>query len=75
MVVQVRNLDEGAELESVAHTAGPLMSLAEGADRIVAQAGLSAGFALSAILPFGRGVYCDDFKSEASRAEFSVRKR
>ncbi|MGZ4726096.1 MAG: diguanylate cyclase domain-containing protein [Acidimicrobiales bacterium] len=31
VVVQVRNLDEGAELESVAHTDGPLMSLAEAA--------------------------------------------
>ena len=31
VVVQVRNLDEGAELESVAHTDGPLLSLAEAA--------------------------------------------
>ena len=31
VVVQVRNLDEGAELESVAKTQGPLLSLAEAA--------------------------------------------
>ncbi len=31
VVVQVRNLDEGAELESVAKTEGPLLSLAEAA--------------------------------------------
>ena len=31
VVVQVRNLDEGAELDSLAHTDGPLLSLAEAA--------------------------------------------
>jgi diguanylate cyclase (GGDEF)-like protein/PAS domain S-box-containing protein len=31
IVVQVRNLDQGAEVESLAHTDGPLLSLAEAA--------------------------------------------
>ncbi|HTP76221.1 MAG TPA: DUF4231 domain-containing protein [Rhizomicrobium sp.] len=52
----------------------PLLStvsaLAEGADRIVADAGLAAGFPLSAILPFWRGDYRDDFSCEDSRAAF-----
>jgi hypothetical protein len=45
-------------------------SLAEGSDRIVAAAGLAAGFALEAILPFGRAEYARDFGTEASRREF-----
>ncbi|MEI9886241.1 MAG: DUF4231 domain-containing protein [Rhizomicrobium sp.] len=47
-------------------------SLAEGADRIVAGAGLAAGYVLSAILPFARDVYRDDFSSEESRAAFDT---
>lgn len=45
-------------------------ALAEGADRIVAGTGLDAGYALSAILPFARDVYENDFGSPRSRAEF-----
>jgi hypothetical protein len=45
-------------------------SLAEGADRLVAEAGQSAGFALEAVLPFGRAEYARDFASAASRAVF-----
>ena len=44
--------------------------LAEGADRIVAEAGLAAGFELEVILPFGRADYADDFVTQASRARF-----
>ena len=45
-------------------------SLAEGADRIVAEAGLAAGFALDAIVPFARADYRGDFESAPSRTEF-----
>ena len=45
-------------------------SLAEGSDRIVAQAGLAAGFGLQAVLPFARAEYARDFATAASRAEF-----
>jgi hypothetical protein len=45
-------------------------SLAEGSDRIVAEAGLAAGFALQVALPFNRAEYVLDFETPASRAEF-----
>jgi hypothetical protein len=45
-------------------------SLAEGSDRIVAEAGLAAGFALQAVLPFNRAEYARDFETPASRREF-----
>jgi hypothetical protein len=45
-------------------------SLAEGSDRIVAAAGLAAGFALQAVLPFNRAEYARDFETQASRKEF-----
>jgi hypothetical protein len=45
-------------------------SLAEGSDRIVAEAGLAASFELEVILPFGRADYADDFETLASRARF-----
>jgi hypothetical protein len=47
-------------------------SLAEGSDRIVAEAGLAAGFALQAILPFARAEYERDFETEMSRREFDA---
>lgn len=47
-------------------------SLAEGSDRIVAEAGLAAGFALQAILPFARAEYERDFGTEMSRREFEA---
>jgi len=47
-------------------------SLAEGSDRIVAEAGLAAGFALQAILPFARAEYERDFETEMSRREFET---
>jgi hypothetical protein len=45
-------------------------ALAEGADRIVAEAGLRAGASLEVILPARREVYEQDFETEASKAEF-----
>ncbi len=45
-------------------------SLAEGADRIVAAAGLEAGCRLRAVLPLARAEYARDFETAASRDEF-----
>jgi hypothetical protein len=56
-----------------ANTASALVivsSLAEGSDRIVAAAGLAAGFALQVVLPFNRAEYARDFETQASRTEF-----
>lgn len=47
-----------------------MSSLAEGSDRIVAAAGLAAGFALEVVLPFARTEYARDFETAASRQEF-----
>ena len=47
-----------------------ISALAEGADRIVAQAAIDAVLPLNAILPFARAEYRKDFASESSRAEF-----
>jgi hypothetical protein len=44
--------------------------IAEGADRIVAQAGLSWGADLQCPLPFDADEYSKDFESEGSREEF-----
>ena len=56
-----------------ANTASVLVivsSLAEGSDRIVAEAGLAAGIALQAVLPFDRAEYERDFETPMSRSEF-----
>ena len=56
-----------------ANTASALVivsSLAEGSDRIVAAAGLAAGFALQAVLPFEKAEYERDFETQMSRREF-----
>jgi hypothetical protein len=45
-------------------------SLAEGSDRIVAAAGLAAGFALQAVLPLEKTEYERDFETQMSRREF-----
>ena len=45
-------------------------SVAEGADRIVAEAGHAAGFALEVVLPFGRAEYAGDFETQASKAHY-----
>ena len=44
--------------------------LAEGSDRIAAEAALAAGFELDCPLPFARDLYEADFKTEASRKAF-----
>jgi hypothetical protein len=45
-------------------------ALAEGADRIVAQAGLNRGYVLDAILPFHSDEYDNDFETADSKAEY-----
>jgi hypothetical protein len=45
-------------------------SVAEGSDRIVAEAGLAAGFELQIVLPFARAEYARDFATPESRAAF-----
>ena len=45
-------------------------SLAEGSDRIVADAGLAAGFGVEVVLPLNRTEYARDFETEASRSAF-----
>jgi len=47
-----------------------LSPLAEGADRIVAHAGLTMGADLQCVLPFDAEEYSQDFETEASRKEF-----
>lgn len=46
-------------------------SLAEGADRIVARAGIERGFLLDAVLPFQRDDYAADFRTDDARKEYS----
>jgi hypothetical protein len=47
-----------------------ISSLAEGADRIVADAGLAAKFRIEAVLPFARAEYARDFATPESHAAF-----
>ena len=47
-------------------------SLAEGSDRLVAEAGLAGGYALEAVLPFDRAEYAHDFHTPESRAAFGL---
>lgn len=47
-----------------------ISSLAEGADRLVAGAGLKAGFSLEVVLPFSRAEYRHDFETQESRAAY-----
>ncbi len=47
-----------------------LSSLAEGSDRLVAEAGLAGGYVLEAVLPFVRAEYARDFHTPESLAEF-----
>lgn len=49
-----------------------ISALAEGSDRIVAEAGLAKGYPLNVILPFWRGDYRNDFEDEASRNTFDA---
>jgi hypothetical protein len=45
-------------------------SIAEGADRLVADAGLAAAFGLEVVLPFARSEYAKDFDTAASKAQY-----
>ena len=47
-----------------------ISSLAEGSDRLVAEAGLAAGFRLEVVLPVSRAEYARDFPTETSQAAF-----
>lgn len=47
-----------------------ISALAEGADRLCAEAGLACGYRLDAALPFQRAEYARDFPEGASRAAF-----
>ena len=49
-----------------------ITGLAEGADMIAAHAGLARGWALDAVLPFGREEFAKDFKAGADRDEFAA---
>jgi hypothetical protein len=47
-----------------------ISALAEGADRVAAEAGLAADYSLEAVLPFAKAEYLLDFESAESRAAF-----
>jgi hypothetical protein len=47
-----------------------ISALAEGADRMMADAGLAQGAALVAVLPFRRAVYLQDFTEQQSKQDF-----
>jgi predicted acylesterase/phospholipase RssA len=47
-----------------------LSGLAEGADRLAAEAALRRGWQLDAVLPFSKQRYLQDFETEASKADF-----
>src|ERR1039458_2908500 len=64
-----------AEHDPLLHVSGPpliriVSPLAEGSDRIVAEAGLSLGAELQCPLPFPVAEYEHDFETKSSRAEF-----
>jgi hypothetical protein len=48
-----------------------ISTLAEGADRYVAQEAISLGFELQCPLPFGRYEYANDFNSDAAAREYN----
>ena len=47
-----------------------MSSLAEGADRLVAEEAIGLGMPLTALLPMSKDIYLEDFGSAASRAQF-----
>jgi hypothetical protein len=60
----------GGEVANSASEFVVVSALAEGSDRIVAEAGLAAGYGLEAVLPFARAEYARDFETPESRAAF-----
>jgi hypothetical protein len=65
MVDAARQVESDAAIEFIV-----VSSLAEGADRIVAEAALAVGFRLQVVLPLNRTEYARDFETQASRAAF-----
>jgi hypothetical protein len=73
IVAKVGSHKEGLSPEIFSDVAPSLTivsALAEGADRMVAQAGLVRGMRLDVVLPFIQSEYANDFRSETSKAEF-----
>jgi hypothetical protein len=73
IVAKVGSHKEGLSPEIFSDVAPSLTivsALAEGADRMVAQAGLVRGMRLDVVLPFIQSEYANDFPSETSKAEF-----
>jgi hypothetical protein len=66
----LRALVDAARRANTASALVIVSSLAEGSDRIVATAGLAAGFALQVVLPFNRAEYALDFETRTSRREY-----
>lgn len=64
---QICREDDGAEGAPILRVVSPL---AEGADRVVAQEGLTLGYELESPLPFPRAEYEKDFQAEESRQAF-----
>jgi uncharacterized protein DUF4231 len=65
--------EEMSQFHDAAEPAFTLISsLAEGADRIAAQAALAAGFALDVVLPCPASIYVATFSDDASRAAFDA---
>jgi hypothetical protein len=63
-------VDMQNEADGSWHGLQVISALAEGADRMVADAGLAHGAALVAMLPFSRATYLQDFPEEQSKREF-----
>ena len=66
----VQKIERQRVIESRAAELVVVSSLAEGSDRIVAEAGLAAGLKLKVILPFSAGEYCRDFATAESAKQF-----
>src|SRR4051812_35943511 len=71
--VEAVGLDSRRDEAALAGTArgAVVCQLAEGADRIVAEAGLAAGFTLEAIVPFHPTEFAKDFATHESQEKFS----
>jgi hypothetical protein len=61
---------DDANVSSLASAFAVVSSVAEGSDRIVAEAGLAAGFGLEVVLPLSRAEYARDFETPKSHEEF-----
>ena len=66
----IYNKDAPAQGDAATAEFVVVSSLAEGADRLAADAGLAAGFTLEAVVPFHRKEYNADFKTEDSKATY-----